>query len=138
MRSVIAAHAVPDRGLEGDRYFLGSGTFSPTPPKPDFEITLIEREKIEAFARAFELPFSAEHARRNLVTVGVDLNALVGQEFFVGGVRLRGIRLCEPCNYLAKISFPETLNGLVHQGGLRAQILSEGLLRVDDDIRVTT
>lgn len=137
MHSVITARAVPGRGLEGDRYFLGVGTFSPTPPKPDFEITLIEREKIDAFARLSGLPFTAEQARRNLVTVGVDLNALVGLEFMVGDVRLRGIRLCEPCNYLAKISFPETLKGLVHQGGLRAQILSEGLLRVGDDIRGT-
>jgi MOSC domain-containing protein YiiM len=138
MHSVMAARAVPGRGLEGDRYFLGIGTFSPTPPKPDFEITLIEREKIDAFARLSGLPFTAEQARRNLVTVGVDLNALVGLEFMVGDVRLRGIRLCEPCHYLAKISFPETLKGLVHQGGLRAEILSEGLLLVGDDIRVAS
>jgi MOSC domain-containing protein YiiM len=69
------------------------------------------------------------------VTVGADLNALVGREFLVGEVRLRGLRLCEPCNYLAKISFPETLKGLVHQGGLRAQIVSGGWLHVGDNVR---
>lgn len=135
MRSVIEACAVPGRGLEGDRYFLGVGTFSPTPFRPDFEITLIEREKIEAFAHASGLPFTAEQARRNLVTAGADLNSLVGREFLVGEVRLRGLRLCEPCNYLAKISFPETLKGLVHQGGLRAQIVSGGWLHVGDNVR---
>jgi MOSC domain-containing protein YiiM len=128
--------AVPGRGLEGDRYFAGLGTFSPQPQKADFEITFIENEKISAFAREFGLPFSATQARRNIVTEGVDLNALVGRDFLVGGVRVRGIRLCEPCNHLAKASFPETLKGLVHKAGLRAQILSDGFIRVGDSIVV--
>jgi MOSC domain-containing protein YiiM len=127
--------AVPGRGLEGDRYFSGSGTFSPQPQRPDFELTLIEQEQIDAFAGASTLPFTALHARRNIVTEGVRLNDLAGREFLVGEVRVRGIRLCEPCTYLAKISFPETLKGLVHKGGLRAQILSEGVIRVGDVIR---
>ena len=130
----LEARAVPGRGLEGDRYFFGRGTFSPAPQKPDFEITLIEKEKIEAFAQETGLPFTAAQARRNLVTEGVDLNGLVGREFLVGSVRIRGIRLCEPCAYLAKTSFPETLRGLVHKAGLRAQILSEGVIRRGDSI----
>jgi hypothetical protein len=128
--------AVPGKGLEGDRYFSSTGTFSPTYQKPDFEITFIEQEQIEAFAQESHLPFTAMHARRNIVTEGIKLNDLVEMEFYVGEVRIRGIRLCEPCNYLAKISFPETLKGLVHKGGLRAQVLSEGLIRVGDTIRV--
>lgn len=136
MKPCAAVRAVPGQGLEGDRYFAGAGTFSPPHPKPDFEITFIEQEQIEAFARESGLPFTSLHARRNIVTEGVSLNDLAGKEFLVGEVRIRGIRLCEPCNYLAKISFPETLKGLVHKGGLRAQILSEGLIRVGDTIRV--
>ena len=62
------------------------------------------------------------------------LNALAGQEFMIGSVKARGIRLCEPCSYLSKITFPETLRGLVHKGGLRAQILSEGIIRVGDPV----
>ena len=127
--------AVPGRGLEGDRYFSGTGTFSPSPQRPDFEVTLIEGERVEAFARESGLPFTALQARRNLVTEGVDLNALVGRVFTVGEVRIRGIRLCEPCSYLARTSFPETLAGLVHKGGLRAQILSEGVIRAGDPVR---
>src|SRR5947207_8908075 len=119
--------AVPDKGLEGDRYFSGMGTFSPEEQKPDYQITFIEREKIEAFARESKLPFTALQARRNIVTEGVNLNGLVGKEFYLGEVRIRGIRLCEPCNYLAKSSFPEVLKGLAHKGGLRAQIVSEGV-----------
>ena len=129
--------AVPGKGLEGDRYFLGGGTFSPQPQKPDFELTLIEQERIEAFAKESGRPFNALHARRNLVTEGVALNDLVGEEFWIGDVRIRGTRLCEPCNHLAKISFPETLKGLIHQAGLRAQILSEGVIHIGDLIRRT-
>lgn len=134
MTAQLQARAVPGRGLEGDRYFDGNGTFSPDPRKPDFELTLIEKEKIEAFARESGLPFTAALARRNLVTEGVDLNALVGREFQIGEVRVLGIRLCEPCNYLAKTTFPEALKGLVHKGGLRARILTEGILRPGDPI----
>jgi len=127
--------AVPGKGLEGDRYFSGSGTFSPKPQKPDFEITLVEGEKIAAFARESGLPFNSLLARRNIVTEGVPLNDLVGEEFRVGEVRMRGVRLCEPCNHLAKASFPEILKGLIHKAGLRAQIISEGMIHVGDLIR---
>jgi len=135
MTSRFEVRAVPGKGLEGDRYFGGVGTFSPNPQKPDYEITFIEKEKVEAFARESGLPFTVFHARRNIVTEGVDLNALVGKEFSVGQVRIRGVRLCEPCTYLARTSFPETLKGLVHKGGLRAQILSEGAICTGDVIR---
>jgi hypothetical protein len=135
MQAVGEAHAVPGRGLEGDRYYEGCGTFSPEAQKPDYELTLIETEKIEDFARESGLPFTASEARRNIVTSRVDLNALAGREFSIGNVRVRGIRLCEPCNYLAKISWPEALPGLVHKGGLRAQILTDGVIRCGDEIR---
>jgi MOSC domain-containing protein YiiM len=135
MTPLREVRAVPGKGLEGDRYFSGTGTFSPKPQKPDFEITLIEGEKIEAFARESGLPFNSLLARRNIVTEGVALNDLVGEEFRVGEVRMRGIRLCEPCNHLAKASFPEILKGLVHKAGLRAQIISEGRIQVGNQIR---
>ena len=137
MKSVAEVRAVPGRGLEGDRYYDGRGTFSPQPQKADFELTLMEAERIEAFARESGLEFTAGHARRNVVTRGVDLNALVGREFRIGEVRVRGLRLCEPCNYLAKTTFPETLRGLVHKGGLRAQILTEGTIKTGDAITET-
>ena len=134
MEAKASVRAVPGQGLEGDRYFKGTGTFSPHPQKPDFEITLIELENIEDFRSKSGLPFTEFHARRNIVTVGVDLNALVGVEFTVGEVRIRGMRLCEPCSYLARTSFPEALKGLVHKGGLRAQIVTEGTIRRGDAV----
>jgi MOSC domain-containing protein YiiM len=119
------------RGPEGDRYFAGCGTFSPKPQKPDFEITLSE-EAVAGFACESGLPFTSVNARRNIVTTGVEVNQLVGKEFHVGPVRCRGLRLCEPCNYLAKNTCAEVLRGLAHKGGLRAQILSEGVIQVGD------
>lgn len=136
MVTVPRVRAIPGKGLAGDRYFVGTGTFSPQLQKPDFELTLIEQENIEAFAAESGLPFTAPQARRNVVTFGVRLNDLVGVVFLIGPVRIRGIRLCEPCSHLAHNSFPEVLKGLVHKGGLRAQILSEGELGVGDIIRV--
>src|SRR5690349_6569886 len=130
------ARAIPGRGLEGDRYSAGIGTFSPTPRRPDFELTLIEQENVEAFAAETGLAFTASNARRNIVTRGVRLNELVGKEFWIGEVRIRGMRLCEPCNHLAKATFPEVLRVLVHKGGLRAQILSEGWIRLGDLVRL--
>src|SRR5258706_6765916 len=93
-------HAVliPGVGLEGDRYFLKQGTFFK--PEPDFELTLIEAEAIEAAAREYKLMLDFGEARRNLVTRGVPLNHLVGRDFVIGGVQVHGIRLCEPCSHL--------------------------------------
>jgi MOSC domain-containing protein YiiM len=125
-----SVRAVPGRGLEGDRYFGGNGTSSPDPQRPDFEVTLVQREHVEDFASISGVAFSPRDARRNLVTVGIDLNSLVGRQFRVGSVLIRGVRLCEPCNHLAKQTSPNVLRGLVHKGGLRAQILSEGEIRV--------
>jgi MOSC domain-containing protein YiiM len=130
MRSVSEAHAVPGRGLEGDRYFNWEGTF--WKPQPDYELTLIEIEAIEDFKRDFGVELEAGDGRRNVVTRGVSLNDLVGREFQVGSVRLRGIRLCEPCSHLARLSHRAVLRGLVHRGGLRAQILTDGKIRVGD------
>jgi|CZKI01.1.fsa_nt_gi MOSC domain-containing protein YiiM len=129
---VPSVRAVPGRGLEGDRYYNGAGTFSPHPQRPDFEVTLIQKEHIDSFASGNGVSFTPLDARRNLVTVGVDLNTLVGREFRAGAVLIRGMRLCEPCNYLAKRTTPEVLRGLLHKGGLRGQILSEGEIRVGD------
>ena len=98
------------------------------------EITLIEIEAVEALARENNIQIEPGVARRNLVTRGVPLNHLVGREFQVGGVRLRGTRLCEPCQYLEGLTIKGLMAGLIHRGGLRANILSSGTIRVGDSI----
>ena len=135
MESVAMVRAVPGQGLEGDRYFRKQGTF--WKDQPDYEVTLIESEAFDGMRRESTLDLDPSEGRRNIVTRGVALNHLVDREFQVGEVRLRGIRLCEPCNHLAKISGkPGILGGLIHRGGLRAQILSEGILYVGDVLKI--
>jgi MOSC domain-containing protein YiiM len=128
MQSVSEVRAIPGQGLEGDRYFDHKGTFSK--PQPDRELTLIEVEAIEAMKSELGVDFGLGDSRRNVVTRGVPLNHLVGREFWIGDVKARGLRLCEPCGHLARLSHEKVLPGLVHRGGLRAQILTEGMIRV--------
>jgi MOSC domain-containing protein YiiM len=132
MRTVADVRAIPGIGLEGDRYALGRGTFYK--PEPDYELTLIGAEAIEASKRDYGVDLAPGEARRNLVTRGVPLNHLVGREFNIGEVRIRGIRLCEPCNHLQELTGQPVIKGLRHRGGLRAQILSQGTIHVGDTV----
>jgi MOSC domain-containing protein YiiM len=123
------------RGLVGDRYHAGAGTFSARlAGKPDAELTLIEAEAIERFNQETGLSLKAADFRRNIVTRGVGLNGLVGTEFRVGGALLRGLRLCEPCAHLARVANPRVLPGMVHSAGLRAQILVGAVIRPGDPV----
>jgi len=133
-KSVGQATAIPGVGLEGDRYALKLGTFYK--PEPDYELTLIEAEAIEALRRDYQVELAAGDARRNIVTRNVPLNHLVGKEFAIGDVRIRGIRLCEPCDHLEKVTGKRLLKGLLHRGGLRAQILTRGTIRVGDAVNI--
>jgi MOSC domain-containing protein YiiM len=133
MESTQEVKAIAGQGLEGDRYFDGTGHWSKT-PGVSREVTLIELETIEALEREKSIAVAPGAARRNVVTRGVPLNHLVGREFQVGAVRLRGTRLCEPCAYLEGLTQPGVLAGLIHRGGLRAEIVTGGTIRVDDAI----
>ncbi len=132
MQRVDQVEAIAGAGLRGDRYANGQGTFFK--PEPDFELTLIEAEAVEALARDYGLQLEAGNARRNLVTRGVALNHLVGREFKVGDVVIRGIRLCEPCTHLQALTGLDVIKGLRHRGGLRAQIVKGGIIRVGDPV----
>jgi MOSC domain-containing protein YiiM len=134
LRGVEEVEAVPGRGLVGDRYFRAEGTFS-KPDSPDREVTLIESEALEGMAQEANVRLKPHQARRNLVTVGVPLNHLVGREFLVGDVLLKGLRLCEPCGHLESLTVQGVQTGLCHRGGLRAQVLRGGILRAGDLIR---
>ncbi len=115
--AVGPAAAMPGAGLEGDRYAPKLGTFYK--PKPDHELTLIEAEAIEALRRDCQVEMAAGDARRNIVTRNVLLNHLVGKEFAIGDVPIRGIRLCEPCDHLHTVTGKPVIKGLLHRGGLR-------------------
>ncbi len=135
MQPVEAVRAVPGRGLEGDRYWKGEGAFSRW-PGPLREVTLIAAESLEAAEAEFDVAVRAGEHRRNLVVRGVPLAELKKQAFFVGEVRLRGVRLCAPCQYLVRVTGQAAIfDALVGRGGLRAEILGEGTLRVGDSVR---
>jgi MOSC domain-containing protein YiiM len=134
LKMVSQAEAIPGKGLAGDRYAHQQGTFS-KPGAIDREVTLIEIEAIEALKGESELMLEPGQARRNLVTRGVPLNHLVGKEFKIGEVVLRGIRLCEPCGHLESLTIKGVKDGLCHRGGLRAQIGRGGTIRTGDSIR---
>ncbi|MSQ96645.1 MAG: MOSC domain-containing protein [Gemmataceae bacterium] len=129
LQPIDKVEAVAGRGLVGDRYYLKDGTYS-AQDGPDREVTLIEAEALEGLTREYEITLQPFQARRNLLTWGVPLNHLVGKTFNVGPVVLRGIRLCEPCGHLEKLTCKGVEKGLIHRGGLRAQVVTGGVLSV--------
>ena len=126
---VDAVEAVAGRGLVGDRYHEGRGTFSG--PGRGYELTLVEAEALDA------LDLSWEQGRRNVVTRGISLNALVGRRFKIGSAECVGRRLAEPCAHLEKLTRPGILRPLVHRAGLRADILTGGSIAVGDTVAIS-
>ncbi len=131
MKAVVQSLAVAGHGLEQDNYYRHNG-----PRTPDREVTLIAMEALEALEREFGVILTAADSRRNIATRGVPLNDLVNQAFQVGEAVLEGIRLCEPCAHLAGLTHPQVLPGLKGRGGLRARIVSGGMIRIGDIVRL--
>lgn len=121
------------RGLVGDRYAEGTGKYSHDMRAPR-DVTLIEREAVDA-VRAEGIEIAEAETRRNLVTVGVPLNHLVGHTFRVGAVVLRGVKLAEPCAYLEQLLHrPGVREAFVHRGGLRCEVVEGGEVHVGDAV----
>src|SRR6185369_6067784 len=120
MKSVPEIQAVAGKGLNGDRYFDIVARDGKT-EKTGRHATFIESEALEALERDYELKLPAAQSRRNILTRGVALNHLVGREFRIGDAVFRGIRLCEPCRHLEKMTELPVMRGLLHRGGLRAE-----------------
>ena len=134
MAPIDTVNAVAGRGFEGDRYF-DKLSKSASEPEPGRQVTLVEIEAIESVQREHGIAITPGDARRNLVTRGVALNDLVGKEFRVGDATLVGIELCEPCAHLVSlIGDKKVLRALVHRGGIRADIVSGGPIRVGDTV----
>jgi MOSC domain-containing protein YiiM len=129
MQVVDAARALAGRGLEGDRYAAGAGPFSPRADRrPGYDLTLVAAEVLdELTAAGVDVDFAA--TRRNVLTRGIDVNALVGRRFRIGDVLCEGRRLCEPCVHLDRLSGPGLLRPFIHRGGLRADVLGDGEIR---------
>lgn len=136
MSSPDEVFAEEGRGLEGDRYWAGSGTYSDK-LGPQRQVTFIEEEAIVAIAHERGVVIAPHEARRNVVTRGVPLNHLVGQRFRVGDAVFQGIMVCEPCNYLQQLTVKGVLSGLIHRGGLNAEVVGSAVIRVGDAIQIS-
>ena len=135
MAAAPEIRALAGCGIEGDRYCREEGTFSKK--SPSNQMTLIETEALDGAAQEYGFAIAAEESRRNVLTRGMALNHLVGREFTIGSVRLRGLKLCEPCSHLERLAGKEMIKALRHRGGLRAEILNDGVIKVGDIITET-
>jgi MOSC domain-containing protein YiiM len=134
MQSMEEVTVVAGVGIVGDRYAAGRGHFS-RPARSGQDLTLVEEEAIAALLRDYEIDVDLADTRRNVVTTGVPLNHLIGEEFRVGETVVRGVRLAEPCSHLARLAgVPKLREALVHRGGLRADVVVGGVVRVGDPI----
>jgi hypothetical protein len=134
MQLLEVAQARAGRGLEGDRYAARAGTFSPRAGhRPGYDLTLIAAEVLDEMAAAGQ-PLDFAGTRRNVLTRGLEVNALVGRTFHIGTVLCEGRRLCEPCVHLDRLSGPGILRPLIHRGGLRVDVLSDGEVRLGEQI----
>lgn len=127
MHVVRHAEALAHRGLKGDRYAAKAGTFTAAHDTVrGHDLTLIEAEALDDLVLPDGSRIAYADARRNIVTRGIDLNALVGRRFRIGSVECLGQRLCEPCSHLERLTTKGALRALIHRGGLRADVLSGG------------
>src|SRR5215207_1409339 len=125
---VQRVRALAGRGLEGNRYFFDGDA------PPGRALTLIAAEALEEGAAQAGVDLGADESRRNVLTRGIDLNALVGMRFRVGDVECLGVELCEPCTTLEGLTRPGVIKGYVHRAGLNADILTDGEIAVGDAV----
>lgn len=128
MREVSAARLVKGSGIEGDRYF-GAGAGQ--------DISLVQEENFRAACLSIGAPYVPGASRRNITVKGCDLNRFLGREFLVGGIRLLGIDLCEPCGWMEWNVGKGSLEALRHRGGILARVLESGIIQPGDSISLS-
>ncbi len=133
MRGLDEARLVAGKGIEGDRYFLATGTYS-MKPEPGRQVTLIEAETLAALAREEGIELAPHEHRRNLTVSGAPLNHLVGRRFHVGAVQLEGARLNLPCKYLVLVTGKEVYEPLLNRSGLNCRVIEGGTIRPGDAV----
>src|SRR5262245_54550823 len=126
----VEAHA--GKGLVGNRYY-----YTEEAAPPGRALTLIAAEGIEVMAAEHGIEITGAESRRNILTRGIDLNALVGKRFRVGSVECEGVELCHPCKHLESLTQPGVIKGLAQRGGLNADILTDGTIAVGDEVTAT-
>lgn len=135
LRAADRIRVIAGIGIDGDRYANGLGHFSKS-PGTGRALTLVEAEVLDSLRASLGIDLQPGEIRRNVTTRGIELNALVGKRFRIGGVLCEGTRLCEPCKYLEDLVGKPILNPLLHRGGLRADVLEGGEIRIGDEVRL--
>ena len=128
MQDVNTVEVIASKGIVNDRYFNENNDQA-------LQITLIESENIDYYNQISETNIPYISFRRNIITKGIQLNDLVGKEFLIGNVKIKGHRLCAPCRYLQEMLKQKNLvKKLLNRGGLRCEILTDGIISVNDPI----
>lgn len=131
-----AMHKVTEAVLEAGKGIFGDRYYEKENKDENEELTLIELDHINAFNKDYDLSFTPSDFRRNIVINNFDLNSLVGKEFYLGNVLLKGIELCQPCAYLSKKTDARILEGMDQKGGLRAAILKDGNISLSSQLEL--
>jgi len=130
LEDIDSINVIANKGIKNDRYFSDDNN-------NDVQLTLIEKENIDYYNGISELKIPYINFRRNIITSGIQLNNLIGKELFVGNVKIKAHRLCDPCKYLQdKLNDKNLVKKLVNRGGLRCQILTDGIISVNDKINI--
>jgi MOSC domain-containing protein YiiM len=137
MRRVPSVAAIAGLGLDGDRYALGGGTWAQYPAL-EKQVTLIDREAVAELAADIGAEFTTGDSRRNLVTTGIELPALVGQWFTVGGALLFGMKRCPPCTHLERLTGLRLVKAMVHRGGINAAVFAGAVLAEGNAVRLVS
>ena len=129
IQNVDKVTALKGKGLLNDRKFSENN-------QKERQITLIEIENINYFNNLSKTNIPLIDFRRNIITENIKLNDLVGKEFFIGNVKLKGHDLCRPCKYLQdKLKQNNFVKEFLRKGGLRCEILTSGKINVGDIIK---
>tara|TARA_B100000745_G_C20012184_1_gene343926 strand:- start:240 stop:683 length:444 start_codon:yes stop_codon:yes gene_type:complete len=129
MEDVNTVEVIASKGIVNDRYFNENNDQA-------LQITLIESENIDYYNQISETNIPYISFRRNIITKGIQLNDLVGKEILIGNVKIKGHRLCAPCRYLQEMLKQKNLvKKLLNRGGLRCEILTDGIISVNNPIK---
>ncbi|MBI2511794.1 MAG: molybdenum cofactor biosysynthesis protein [Opitutae bacterium] len=125
IEEVPEVECVAGYGLRGDRFFGYR-------PEYKGQATFFAAEIFDAVRREFSVPALAPSAfRRNIITEGVDLNALIGERFVLQGVTFEGVEECRPCHWMEQAVATGAEDWLKGRGGLRCKIVAGGWLKRD-------
>lgn len=131
LQALSSARLVPGIGIEGDRHATENAKLRRHGGR---ELTLVEAESLDYLADEHDIRIAPGSTRRNVTTRGVRLTGLIGREFRIGDVRVRGLEQCEPCAHMQELVGQPVLRPLVHRAGIVAEILSEGQIEIGDAI----